>query len=527
MADRTPATFRFHRRDLLLATAAILASPALALSKDDRPIATTRSGRIAGRDVDGVKVFKGIPYGLDTGGTRFMPPRRVPAWSGVRDAFDFGYRAPQQGAERPKLYDSWANPQPENENCLVLNVYTPGLHDGKKRPIMVWFHGGGFSSGSAASRYADGTRLASRQDVVVVTVNHRLNAFGYLYLADLGGPDLADSGNVGNLDLALALEWVRDNAAACGGDPSNVTIFGQSGGGQKVTTLMAMPSAVGLFHKAIVQSGPLLRALEPEEAKAETRKVLAALNLPLTEIGRLRTIPTAELSAAVIRSGARFQPVVDGRSLPRHPFDPDAPAISKAVPLMIGTARTETASLAGGSDETLFQLTWDDLPRRLEREPILAGYDRAQLIAGLRGQNPKAEPSEVYFIATTAALFRVRSRSEADRKFAQGGAPVFMYLMTWETPIDGGRYHSPHSVEHGFVFDNVAVSASMLGTGADLQGVADAMSGAWTRFARTGNPGWAPYTPSDRTTMVFNTDSKAVSDPLREERLLFATAGKT
>lgn len=527
MSDLTKSAMRLHRRDLLLATAAMAATPALARAADDHPLATTRAGQVAGRDVGGVKVFKGVPYGADTTGARFMPPRPAQAWTGVRDALDFGNHAPQQGAERPKLYDSWANPRPESENCLVLNVYTAGLNDGKKRPIMVWFHGGGFASGSSASRYADGTRLAERHDVVVVTINHRLNAFGYMYLADLGGPDLADSGNVGDLDMVLALKWVRDNAAAFGGDINNVTIFGQSGGGQKVSTLMTMPLAAGLFHKAIVQSGPMLKAFEPEDAKAETRKVMAALNLPPSDIGRLRTLATADLSAAAIRSGARFLPVVDGRSLPRHPFDPDAPAVSKSVPLMIGSTRTETASLAGGGDETLFQMSWEDLPGRLAKAPAMRGYDPAPVIAGLRRLHPLAEPSEIYFIATTEGQFHSRARSQADRKFAQGGAPVFMYLMAWETPVEDGRWHSPHSVEHGFVFDNVTVSASMLGVGSDLQRVADAMSGAWTRFAATGNPGWAPYTPSRRATMVFNTQSKVVNDPLREERLLLATPTET
>jgi para-nitrobenzyl esterase len=438
----------------------------------------------------------------------------------VRDALDFGHNSPQLGAERPSVYASWANPRPPGEDCLVLNVYTPGLRDGKKRPVMVWFHGGGFTSGSASSHYADGTRLARRGDVVVVTVNHRLNAFGYLYLAHLI-PELADSGNVGSLDMVLALRWVADNIAEFGGDPGNVLIFGQSGGGGKVSALMAMPPAAGLFHKAVVQSGSGIRVAEPKDAQASTRRVLAALGLKESEAARLRTLPMQALSDALPKAeGAQFRPVVDGRSMPRHPFDPDAPAISRNVPLLVGTAKDETTSLVGGRNEALFRMTWDELPARLKAE--LPGMDAARAIAELRRLEPNARPSDIYFTATTEQRFRSRAVLQAERKAAQGGAPAFMYLFAWETPVDGGKWKAPHSVEHAMVFDNVAKSASMVGTGPDAQKVADAVSSAWIRFARTGNPGWAPYSPARRTTMVFDVVSKVVDDPRPAERALFA-----
>lgn len=512
---------RPDRRGFVAGSAATLILSAGAAGAQDAPVATTRAGRVRGRAVEGVKVFQGVPYGDTTAGRRFMPPRPAPAWNDVRDALDFGPQSPQLGAERPTVYASWSNPRPAGEDCLVLNVYTPGLGDGGKRPVMVWFHGGGFTSGSASSHYADGTRLAKRGDVVVVTVNHRLNAFGYLYLAGLD-PSLADSGNVGSLDMVLALQWVRDNAAAFGGDAGNVTIFGQSGGGGKVSALLAMPAAAGLFHRAIVQSGSGIKSREPGQATEDARKVLAALKLGPGDVGRLRTLPMQALSDALPAAAAAFSPVVDGRSMPRHPFHPDAPAISKSVPMLIGVTKDETSSLVGGRDESLFRLTWDQLPARLA--PDLRGMDVAAAIAELRRIDPTARPSDIYFTATTEARFRRRAILQAERKAALaagGGAPAFMYFFAWETPVDGGKWKSPHSVEHAMVFDNVAKSASMVGAGADQQKVADAVSSTWIRFARTGDPGWAAYTPQTRTTMVFDVDSRVVNDPRRAERELF------
>jgi para-nitrobenzyl esterase len=482
-------------------------------------VARTTAGQVRGRTADGIHSFKGVRYGASTEGRRFLPPQPPEPWSGIAEAADFGAQSPQLGADRPSVYASWANPRAESEDCLFLNVYTPGLKDGKGRPVMVWFHGGGFTSGSASSHYADGTRLAKRGDVVVVTVNHRLNAFGYLYLADLGGSELADSGNVGSLDMVRALTWVRDNIAEFGGDPGNVTIFGQSGGGGKVSALMAMPAAAGLFHKAIVQSGSGIKVLEPAQAQESTRKVLAALGLAPGEVSKLRALPMRAIADALPKAGAEFRPVVDGRALPRHPFHPDAPAISKAVPLLVGTTKDETTSLVGGRDESLFGLTWEALPARLA--PELRGLDAAKVIAELRRADPQARPSDVYFTATTEYRFRRRAVVQAERKAAQAGAPAYMYLFAWESPVDGGRWKSPHSVEHAMVFDNVAKSASMVGTGPEAQKVADAVSSAWLRFARTGDPGWAPYTPQARTTMVFDVDSRVVNDPGADVRRLF------
>ena len=506
------------RRTVLLAGAMAAAGPALAQAA---PVAKTKAGQVRGKMLGAIYAFQGVRYGATTAGHRFEPPRPPEPWAGVQDATNFANQSPQLGADRPIMYTSWSNPRPESEDCLFLNVYTPGLRDGKKRPVMVWLHGGGYTSGSSHSLYAIGDRLAHRGDVVVVTVNHRLNAFGYLYLAHLDSK-FADSGNVGQLDIVQALQWVRDNAAEFGGDAGNVTIFGQSGGGGKVSTLMATPPAAGLFHRAIVQSGSGITSITVDQAKASTAKVLGALKLAPNDVAGLKAKSQADISQAIVSAGANFGPVVDGRSLPRHPFEPDAPAVSKSVPLLVGTAKDETRGLVGGRDESLFHITWDQLPAKIK--PEIGRADAAKTIAVLKQQAPKDNAGDLYFTASTEYRFRKRAILQAERKAAQGGAPVYMYFVAWETPVNGGKWRAPHSIEHAFVFDNVAVSASMVGSGPDQQKVADAMSTAWTKFARSGSPGWAAYNPKTRPTMVFNTVSKVVNDPRKAERELFATA---
>ena len=501
------------------AASAGLSSPALAQAA--APIARTVAGQLRGAVQDGVLVFKGVRYGESTAGARFQPARPAAPWRGVRDAFDFGQQSPQADPSQVSLFKSWSNNRPMSEDTLFLNVWTPAL-DGKRRPVMVWFHGGGFSSGSGASHAYDGVRLARKGDVVVVTVNHRLNAFGYLYLSGLSDdPALAHSGNVGNLDMLLSLRWVRDNIARFGGDPSNVMIFGESGGGAKVSTLMAMPEANGLFHKAAVQSGSALTVSTPAAATASARKLLAALGLDETQVDQLRTMPMDRLRQAAAKAGVDFRPVVDGRSLPRHPFDPDAPPVSAKVPMLIGTTKDENTLLIGNRDPSSFAITEAELPTRLA--PFLDGLDPAQVIAAYRRLYPRESPSELFFSITTARTHRTRAWAQAERKAALRAAPAYLYQLDWETPVDDGKWGAPHALEIGFVFDNVAKSASMSGVGAEQQRLADTMSDAWLRFARTGNPGWPAYEPNRRMTMVFDASSRVEADWGGAERIIFAS----
>ena len=510
-----------HRRGLLAAAAISALMPAAgAWGAAPPPVAATRAGRVRGVQVDGINVFRGVRYGASTEGRRFQPPKPPTPWRGVADALEFGAQSPQvSGGDGGGLFRSWANPQPDSEDCLFLNVWTPGLATGR-RPVMAWFHGGGFSVGSGSSHGYDGVRLCKRGDVVVVTVNHRLNVFGYGYMGPSAASELADSGNAGNLDMILALRWVRDNIAEFGGDPGNVMIFGESGGGGKVSTLMAMPAAAGLFHRAAVQSGSSLTGLTPEEASESMRKLAAACGVAPDDAQAWRALPREQLVAGLRKAAVELRPVVDGRALPRHPFTPDAPEVSRNVPMLIGTTKDEMTLLLGGRVPSSFRATWDDLPARAA--PFLADVDGPETIAAFRRLYPDARPSDILFTIATVRATRKAAITQAERKAAQEGAPAYMYLLNWETPVDGGRWKSPHALDIALMFDNVAKSVSMSGDSPEAQKVADAMSDAWIRFARTGDPGWAPYRPDSRATMVFDVESRVVNDPNREERLMFA-----
>jgi para-nitrobenzyl esterase len=387
---------------------------------------------------------------------------------------------------------------------------------------MVWFHGGGFTTGSGSSLAYDGVRLAKRGDVVVVTVNHRLNVFGYMNLAGYG-PEFADSGAAGILDMKLALEWVRDNIAAFGGDPDKVLIFGESGGGSKVCTLMAMDGTRGLFHRAVVQSGPRLRHADPEASAKAADEVVSALGLTRETIAQIATLPVADIQAAAAGvQGAGSGPVLDGRSLTRHPFDPDGPPQSSDVPLLIGCNRTEGTSLEGGTNPALFDITFDTLPAELTR--ALPGRDVGRLIELYRARHADIEAPELYFMATSDNTFFRNSVTLADRKAAQGGAPVFFYHLDWETPVMDGKRYVPHALDIGMVFDNVAKSESMSGVGPDAQHIADMMSESWIAFARSGDPAnalvpeWPAYAADKRSMMVFRQTPGLEVDIRAEER---------
>jgi para-nitrobenzyl esterase len=480
---------------------------------------TTSAGKIRGFVDHGIHVFKGVRYGEDTRARRFRPPEAARPWTGVRDAIEFGPIAPQPGLRDRVM----------SEDCLHLNLWTPAVGRGR-RPVMVWFHPEAYSSGTSNELETDGARLSRRGDVVVVTVNHRLNAFGHLFLADVAGPDFADSGNVGLLDLVLALEWVRDNAGAFGGDPGNVTVFGQSGGGAKIATLMAMSAAHGLFHKAITMSGQQITASRVATATRHAEQLLAALQVSTDRVRELTTMPM-ELIVKASRAPAYLGPVKDGRSLIRDPFDPDAPPQSAGIPMILGNTHGETRTLIGRGDPAIFDLTWETLQAKLEANaPFMGDLDRRRVIADYRRWYPQYSPSDVFFASTTASRSWRGQVIEAERRAAQPQAAerTWVFQFDWPTPIDGGRRGAHHGLDVPFVFDNAAIVPDKVGTGADAAALSALMSDAWIAFARTGSPqtkaleNWPVYDLTRRATTVFDRSTRVVDDPRGNERRLFA-----
>jgi para-nitrobenzyl esterase len=498
--------------------------------KSASSVVETTAGKVRGTQQGQLCAFKGVPYGASTAGERrFMPPVRPQPWTGVRDALELGHRSPQlissfHGFVPPEL-EAMDRDEPMGEDCLVLNVWTPGPGHGHKRPVMVWLHGGGFTSGSGGFIIYDGARLAAKHDVVVITVNHRLTAVGYLYLAGVGGEHYASASNVGNLDIIAALEWVRDNAAAFGGDPGNVTIFGQSGGGGKVSSLMAMPAAKGLFHRAIVQSGAAVKGIPRDAATHTAEAFLARHDLKPDQVDRLRQMSTEQLLSVTEASRGpplNFGPVVDGHTLPTDPFDPTAPALSAEVPLLIGTVESEVAFFPNQVLDPIDDAGLHAHVKQTVRNASDAQID--QIISAYRAGRPTASNTDLYLIIASDATFRAGVLTEADRKAAQGKAAVYQYYFTWRSPVRAGKLRAFHTVEIPFVFDNVDAATSMVGSAPDRYALADQMSSAWVAFARTGNPNhrglphWAPFDTKQRVMMVFNDECKALSDPHGSEQ---------
>lgn len=535
------------RRDVLGASLGLVAGAiAMTARADTAPEVTTAYGKIRGTTSNGVNVFKGIPYGASTAGAnRFMPPKAPEPWTGVRETVAYAGRSPQAPAspQRPELAHVWGpvDTLPVGEDCLTLHVWTPGL-DNAKRPVMVWLHGGAFSYGSANSPRYDSVRLVQRNDVVMVAVNHRLNIFGHLDLSSLekpggGGERFASSGNAGVLDLLFALQWVRDHVARFGGDPGNVTIFGQSGGGGKVSALLAMPAAKGLFHKAIIQSGASVRFAERERTAALAEAVLKHLGLDKGKLDALQAVPMADLQKAVVPAQKalpkpryplldryNFGPVIDGPVLTAQPFDPVATSWSEDIPLLIGGTRTESSIFLAPDDAVWNRtVTEDDLAKRIT---ALAGDRAGELLAYYKQHYASASPTDRLLYLTTGSNFEVRSMMLGERKATQAKAPVWMYRFDWETPAYEGRLRSPHSMEVPFVFDTLQViGAQHRKPGA--QEVADTVSKTWTTFARTGNPAnpslpaWPTYSADKRSTMLFNDTCEVVSDPDGEARQMW------
>lgn len=541
MSRRTRSSadpFLLHRRAFLrglalgtggIGASVLLGHPVFGQGHTPSPdaVATTTAGRIRGYVDQGIRVFKGVPYGADTSTRRFRPPAPPEPWTGMREMVAFGPSAPQ-GGRGGGFFPADEAPE-QNEDCLRLNVFTPALRDGGKRPVMVWFHPGGYSSMTSNVSLYDGVRLCRRGDVVVVTVNHRLNSLGFLYLAELAGEEYADSGNAGMLDLVLALRWVRDNIAEFGGDPGRVLIFGESGGGAKCATLMAMPAARGLFHRVATQSGQQITGSRRSTGTSGAQAFLAALGLTPARIRELDTLPLARIVEAT-RSVRSFAPVVDGRSLPRDPFDPDAPPLSADIPMLLGNNHDETRLLIGAGDASLFSLSWEELPGRLDAvKQFMGDLDRGQVIAEYRASYPHYSASDVFFAITTAARSWRGQVIEAERRAAQpkGSAPTWVFQLNWASPVDGGKWKAPHGLDIPLVFDNVALAPQMVGEPGPAQKVADQMSEAWIALARTGDPNtralpaWPAYEIPSRAVMVFDTVSRVEDDPRGFERRIF------
>jgi para-nitrobenzyl esterase len=485
-------------------------------------IVETTAGKVRGLAIDKVQAFKGIRYGASTAGAnRFMPAVKPTSWTGVKDVFEWGQEAPQgPHTEIPEV----ASTIPKvtvGEDCLALNVWTNSTSG--RRPVMVWLHGGGFASGNGNYTMYEGANLARKHDVVAVTINHRLNAFGYMYLAGVGGDKYAQSSNLGQMDIVAALRWVKDNISKFGGDPNNVTIFGQSGGAGKVCTLMGMPPAKGLFHRAIIQSGSALRGAAPDAATKSAEAFMARVGAKTVD--QLQAMPMDQLIAAATAPGAGgFGPVVDGKTLADGPFDPTAPALSADVPVIIGTTEYEITFFPNTRYDPL-----DDaaLLNSIKQTLRTDDANAAKVVAAYKKGRPGL-PNLDYNLIVSSDNFRANVVTVAERKSAQK-ATVYMYYFTWPSPVSGGKLKSFHTLEIPFVMGNVDEAKGMTGEGKDRYALQDRMSTAWTSFARTGNPNhkglpaWPVFDSAKRATMIFNNDPKVVNDPHGEERVLFSS----
>ena len=507
------------------------------------PQAKTRYGSISGALEDGINVFRSIPYGADTAPVRFQAPLPPTPWSGVKVCDAFITRAPQltalrgpQGANTaPSLGPAGMTPPgtaprvaPEageqSEDCLHLNVFTPALRDHRKRPVLVYFHGGAYNNGSVNSPLYDGKRLCHRGDVVVVTVNHRLNAFGFLYLGAVDPKQYPDSGNVGMLDLVLALQWVRENIGEFGGDPTRVLIFGQSGGGAKCATLMAMPAGHGLFHRVMTMSGQQVKGASIEIASKRTEVMLGKLGVTQANLADLKTMPWEKIQAAAIATSSDWLPVVDKVVLSRDPFTPDAPPLSEHVPMILGNVHDETAVPVRGT------LTWDDAPAALKNAVAiyLGPYTAEEVIARYRTIYPDKSPIDIVIAAATAFRAWPGQVMEAERRASNPKSQprTWVYQMNWHRNAPGAR--AMHTIDIPFMFDNLSAAPGQIGTTpeelAAAQPLADTMSGMLIHYAATGNPNhpglpfWPAYDLKERNTMIWESTPHIEKDPRGEER---------
>lgn len=515
------------------------------IASDAATVVETTSGKVRGFQRNGAYIFKGVPYGASTSGAlRFMPPKKPEPWTGVRSALSYGRICPQQdsghfnmdgknlasGDEEAFLLHRGSAICIPGEDCLRVNLWTPEINGSYKRPVMVYMHGGGFSGGSGHDLLSyEGESLARNHDVVVVNHNHRLNVYGYLNLEAFGEEMFSRSANVGMLDIVAVLEWVHEHIASFGGDPGNVTVFGQSGGGGKVAALMAMPAAKGLFHRAIIQSGPFLKALSPDFSGRVAELLMAELGLLRSQVRELQKIPVDRLSGAAAEAikkasppstsrNAGFEennwgPTVDGKILPHHPFDSGAPAVSASVPLITGTNLNE--SVNGLNRPGINSMTVEEMTR-LVRETYQG--DAEAIIAAYRKEYPKADPFGTY-AAIAASRWRIPAFAQAAKKAAMGAAPAYAYIYSWRTPVLDNRPGTFHASEISFVFDNSEICDHYSAGDPGAVVLSRQMSTAWVNFARTGNPNhdtlphWPAYAAESRATMYFDVQCEVRYDP--------------
>lgn len=492
--------------------------------------AETAYGKVQGIQNAGIKIFKGIPYGDTTAAkNRFMPPKKPKPWTGVRECIGYGAACPQTQADLRSEYaqmimwDRHVGDGPMGEDCLVLNVWTPGL-DSAKRAVLVSFHGGGFATGSGNFPGYDGAQLARFGDVVVVTINHRLAAFGYTHLADLGAPpEFAHAGVCGVMDMTASLEWVRDNIAHFGGDPSRVMIFGQSGGGAKTTTMLAVPAAKGLFHRAAIQSGSLIRFTPKDRASESAEKLLAKLGIAKNKIADIQKVSWQQLleaQTAAMEDHAAFAPVKDGKYLPYDAFDPTAPADSASVPLIISTT-LEDAAL----NLTNFDLDEAGLVKLLNDRYSGKGQ---QIVEMYRNFYPDKSPFLVQAQAFTDAGGRRNATLQAELKHKQGSAPAYLYLWAWATGSYNGKFGAVHGIDVSASFYNVRDQTVNVGSAGGKE-MSERLASAWVAFAKTGDPNnpklpkWEPYNADTRPTMVFDNHTQLIHDPRSDIRKFWAS----
>lgn len=540
------------------ATTTAACNPTKVIASDRATVVETTSGKVRGYMDGETYVFLGIPYAASPAGkNRFLPPQPVEPWPGIRNAIQYGHICPSRdnnsveydgknlspSAEDAFLLHRSAGPEVAGEDCLRLNVWTPEINESHKRPVLVYMHGGGYTGGSDRDLLSyQGVGMARNQDMVVVNHNHRLNVLGYLDLGSLTQSErFADAGNAGVLDMVAVLRWVQENIARFGGDPTNVTIAGQSGGGGKVINLMAVPMAQGLFHRAIVQSGPFLKSLDRDYSRQLAQGVMTELGLSVDRLDELQTVQMDKLQGAAAAAMKKMPshpqgtirrdfgttnwgPVVDGRTLPHHPFDPQAPSISADVPLLTGTNLNEFVS--GLDNPNAQSMTEAQMQTLVAKEfPQTA----QAIIRAYRKQYPRMSPFDTYAVIA-ASCMRIPSFQQALRKVALGAAPAYAYVYSWRTPMLDDRCGTFHACEIAFAFDNGAICTHYSGgLPAGLQ-LSSQMGGAWAAFARTGNPNhshiphWSAYTASTKEVMYLDAPCRTVRDPEGEGLSLIASA---